>query len=200
VSSAPKPPTPAPLDYATMEQMAKAQGPYRRLRRAASVAAGDGWTIVIFGGLSLLCTLAFGFSLNGFLLGTALVVMGVVEIKGGKALLKLDPTAPRRLCWNQIFLASALTVYAIWNLLATLGGHTSELAREIASLDAGMANDIEHMYVVITRLMYVCLIVVSVLAQGGLAFYYHRREKMLADYLATTPPFILEMQRAGLGV
>jgi hypothetical protein len=41
------------------------------------------------------------------------------------------------------------------------------------------------------------LIVASFLYQGGMAWYYSSRSKLLSDYLATTPQWIIDYQRGG---
>ena len=49
----------------------------------------------------------------------------------------------------------------------------------------------------ITIWVYVGLILGSILFQGLTAVYYSSRTKILEDYLATTPQWIIDYQRGG---
>jgi hypothetical protein len=170
-----------------------------RVRRAANVASFDGWTIAVFGALTLLVGLTDPISI---VMGLGLLAVAVVELRFGARLRRLDPDAPKALAWNQLALGSLLFAYAAWRLSVVLRGGGSEYASIIASDPdlAKMLGPIEGLTRMIMTTVYATLMAVGVFGQGSLALYYFTRRAHLRVYLAHTPPWIIEMQRAGVSI
>lgn len=177
-------------------QIADARMAWKRIRRAVGVARFDGWTIGLFGGLTLLFGLT---SPSGLAIGVGMLAIAAVELWGAARLSRLDASATRMLGFNQIAIAIMLTAYAAWSLYAAAYGPAATSAmtadeREVAS----MLGPVDELTRQIQYLIYGILIIVAVFGQGSLALYYFTRARHVRAYLAQTPPWIIEMQKAGV--
>lgn len=159
------------------------------------MALFDGWSIAVF---AILTFIGGIFGAVGFLLGALMGVIAFVELFHANRLRSLDVRAPRALMINQIVFACLLIAYAGWNLLfpAAMSAEIQASARDLKSIGI----DFESMNRAINQLFYGGLIIVAVFGQGSLALFYWRRQKMVREYLSQTPQWIVQMQRAGVGV
>jgi hypothetical protein len=206
--SAPPPPLPvvgtaaAPVGFsaAQLQELADARLRAKKLRRACSMAAFDGWATAIFAALSLVGGLV-SLSVSGLLVGAGLATIAYVEFRGRAMLRRLDDRAPSWLGYNQVGFAGLLIVYALWNLWS-IHHDPSQIQSAVASDPqlAEMLGPIEDMVRLVFVLVYVTLIAVAVFVQGGTAWFYFSRAKHLRAYLAQTPEWILAMHRAGIPV
>jgi hypothetical protein len=173
----------------------------RRIRRAARVAAVDGWTIVVFGALTMLVGIG---DVSTMAIGGVMVVIGAVEVRGGARLKKLDAGAGRVLGWNQVALGALLLGYAVWRLVALRrgdGGVSALLGTAGADPDVkAMLGSVEELARQVMWWTYVTLAMVAVAGPGALAWYYFSRAKHVRAYVERTPGWIVEMQRAGVSV
>ena len=178
------------------QQMSAARIAAKKVRRAASVATADAWMLAIVAVPSLAAGL-IDRGLIGILLGAALCAIACVEFSGAKRIRRLDPSSTRMLGFNQLALAAVLIIYSLWSLHQAMnGGLAAELKEHEAELQA-MGKEMEDMLQTTTNLVYYTLIAVAVFMQGGTALYYFSREKHIRQYVETTPPWIVEMQRNG---
>ena len=179
--------------------MIDARNAAKKIRRVATVATGDAWTIAIFAALSFICGLTSGVS--GILMGVAMGVVAYVEFTGASRVRRLDASATRTLGYNQLALAGVLIIYALWNLFATSSsGLSAEINSQLGSMGGsgmGVAKEAQDIGQLVNNLVYGSLIAIAIFAQGGTALYYFSREKHITQYVQTTPPWIIEMQRAG---
>jgi hypothetical protein len=184
-----------PLTDEHLRQLAASHAQTLKIRRAIGIARFDGWTVGIFGALTLL----FGITtVSGVVLGGALGVIAYVEMRASLRLRKLQPASTRVLGFNQLGLACVLITYAAWRIYHEMNG-TGEYAA-IAASDADLGRvlqPVEDLTRFFILAMYGGLIAVAVFAQGGLALYYFTREKYVRAYLAHTPDWVLAVQRAG---
>jgi hypothetical protein len=175
----------------------------RKIRRAARVAAVDGWTIVVFGALTML--LGIG-DVSTIVIGAVMVMIGAVEVKGGARLKKLDAGAARVLGWNQVVLGSLLLAYAVWRLVTLRhGGAGADMSAILGTAGADpdvkqMLGGVEELARQIMLWVYLTVAAVAVAGPGVLAWYYFSRARHVRAYLERTPPWIVEMQRAGVVV
>lgn len=96
----------------------------------AVVSALSGWSLLLLGALSLLFS-AFGADLAGSLIGLALLVHGVYELRQRVRLLRgEDAKAARRLAGNQLALAVSVGAYLGWQVLAIDKGRLHALLNE----------------------------------------------------------------------
>jgi hypothetical protein len=191
-----------PLDPAQVADLERAQKRAAKLRRVARVASLSGWTTLLFGLLALPFGLTSGVALA---LGLALVAVGYRELTLRSHLLRLDLAAPRALAVNQILLALVVCGYAGLQLAGHTPGQgaiSTALANE-PSLAGDPATErilqsvtgVENM---IIWGVYGSLIAGTVVMQGLTARYYASRTRVLSDYLAETPGWVLELNRRGL--
>lgn len=175
----------------------------RTIRRAARVAAVDGWTIVIFGALTMLVGVGDVLTMA---IGGVMVMIGAVEVKGGARLKMLDAGAARVLGWNQVVLGTLLLAYAVWRLVALRhGGAGADLSAVLGTAGADpevkqMLGGVEELARQIMLWVYVTVAAVAVGGPGMLAWYYFSRARHVRAYLERTPGWIVEMQRAGVVV
>jgi len=192
--------TPPSLGPEVQQQLLAAQLRAKKLRNCAKVANTDAGTLALFAVLSLLCDLidrSAGFS--GIALALLLGVVSFLEFRAIHRFKRLDPQATKALVLNQIILAAGLIAYAGWRWYAESragGGLPADLKPYEKDL-GDMAKDIEGIGQTVTQVLYASMILIAIFGQGGLALYYHTREKFLKAYITETPAWIQEMQRAG---
>ena len=183
-----------PLSPQDLEQIELARKRGKCIRRAVSMAAFNGWTAGIFAAASLVCGL---FSFVSFLLGTVLAVVAYNEFRGARDLRRFDERAPRRLALGQIGLCVALVLYGAWGLYTTFTTPSEYQAVLAGSAQAAeLVGSIESLQTTVSLGVYGGLIVLSIIFQGGTAWYYFRRQRLVRAYIAETPAWILELERA----
>jgi hypothetical protein len=157
------------------------------------VAAVSGWTLTVFAALTLLCGL---FSASALLPGAGLAVLAWLELRGSRRLRLFDLSAPCRLGWNQIALATLIAACGVWGIVSAVTGaspYESQLAAGGPVAEA--LQPIDRLQRVLTVLFYAVVIVFSLLTQGGLSAYYFTRRRHLSAYLSNTPSWIVDMLR-----
>jgi uncharacterized membrane protein YfcA len=182
-----------------LQQRAEARQLGKKVRRAIRTATFSSWTIAIFAGLTTLSSL---FDPAGLVLGLGMCAVAWYEFRGAAQLRRLDPEAPRLLARNQIYLGILLFAYAAWGLYHALSGPAFGMDPALAAdpaLSAAM-KPFEGLARMISISVYVTLALVAIFAQGGTAWYYASRAKYIRHYVQNTPAWILQMQRAGVGV
>jgi len=182
-----------PLSANHLAELDIAKRRAKKIRRAAKVATFGGWTTGIFAAFSLLFGL---FSLTSLLLGIAFSIVAFNEFAGAKMLRRLDPRAVRRLSLNQVFFCSVLIAYSVWSIIAALHNPnplTSQLPDSGEVMDA--LGPIADMETNIMLVLYGSIIPLSLIFQGGTAWYYHTRRKHLLAYTRKTPAWIIELQK-----
>jgi hypothetical protein len=191
-------PAATPASPQHLAQIAWAREQARPILRAANVAAMSGWTIAIFGGLTLITSL---FSITGLLLGAGMCVMAYFELQGAKMIRRLDVQAPKKLATNQLILGGALILYAVISMWSALNG-PSEIDRAIGNDPqiAQMMGSIGSLEKVAYIGLYGGVIFAAIVGCGGTAWYYTTRRRHIEKYLKEAPPWIIELQRAGMSV
>jgi hypothetical protein len=184
---------PGPLSADNLTQLDIAKKRAKKIRRAAKVAVFGGWSTGIFAALSLI----FGiFSMTSLLLGIAFSIVTFNEFVGARMLRRLDRRAPMRLCLNQVFFCSVLIAYSVWSIYRTLNNPnplTSQLAESGAMMDA--LGPIAEMETTLMLVIYGAIIPLSLIFQGGTAWYHFTRRKHLLAYIQKTPAWIVELQK-----
>ncbi len=161
----------------------------RKILAAGKVAAFNGWTIGIFAALTLL----FGIG-NVVVMGLA-VGLGVVawnEFKGRAALRSLEPSAGRFLCNNQLGLMVLIVAYGLWSIWRVQAGPPDPEMVQLQDL-VGVGSDLIGQ---LTVVLYLGVIAATVIFQGLNARYYLKRTAMTEAYLAETPAWVVDLQRA----
>jgi hypothetical protein len=169
----------------------------KKIRKAAGVAAFNGWVTAFFA----LTSAPFApFSMIGFLVTIGLAVVAYNEFQGRKRLLQLDQKAADMLGWNQLGFLALIVVYSLSMLYSGLTGESpfaAELSKtpELAEV-LGPVQQYDDLYRLIIVAVYGTVIALSVVFQGGNAWYYFSRRRILAGYLKETPSWICDVQRA----
>jgi hypothetical protein len=159
------------------------------------VASFNGWTMAIIAALSAASAL---FDTSGLPITVGLAFVAFNEFRGRKRLLQFDPSAATMLGWNQLGLLAMVIVYCLWTLYGSFGqsGAVAAELKSYADLDAalGAAGGFEDLYKNVVLAIYGSVIALSILFQGGNAFYYFTRRRLIEDYIAETPAWIREVQ------
>lgn len=178
-----------PLSPEEREELARASERSRKLMGATKVAAFNAWTFAIFAGLSILFGLVDR-SLVGLAVGIALAIIARNEFRGRALLQDYRPEGPRLLTRNALWLMALIVLYCLWAIHGATSTPNPSYAQleEAAGLDQGYISRI-------TAFAYAAVIVLTVLLQGLMARYYHRRTGMVQEHLTETPAWVVEIQR-----
>jgi len=187
----------APLTPKHLAELTSAQDRAKKIRTAAAVAAFNGWVTGFFG----LASAPFApFSLVGFLVTAGLGVIAYNEFQGRKRLLQFDPKAATLLGWNQVGFLALIVVYSLYMLWSGLSGggpFAAELTKNPELADVlGPVQQYDDLYRMIVIAVYGTLILLSAIFQGGNAYFYFSRRKLIESYLRETPAWICDVQRA----
>ncbi|WP_146441727.1 hypothetical protein [Botrimarina colliarenosi] len=199
VAALPISPT-GPLSESQHREVAVAHDRSRKIRRAAGVAAFNGWSIGVLAALSAPFAL---FSLPALVLAGGMGLVAWNEFRGRRRLLAFDESAPAFLGWNQLGFLALIIVYCVWQLVTSLSGD-SPFAAELAAKPQlrevfGSGDGIDSLYRVIVMAFYGVVIALSVVFQGGNAVYYFTRRKHVIAYRQSTPTWVREVQSATAG-
>jgi hypothetical protein len=145
--------------------------PQRPTARAVRFARANGLGYVVFG----LLTLAGALSSLGLdaLLGAWLAAAGLIERRAAAALEKGDSSAGKTLSRNELALCGAIVGYAALRITAFPSPGLSDPALLGDALGLG-ASDVAEMAAEMAKLLYSTVAIVSVVYQGGAAYYFSR--------------------------
>ncbi len=192
-----------PLSVTHRRELTAARDRAKSIRKAARVAAFNGWTTAVAAALSAMFIL-FDHSGVAIAITLGLLIVAYNEFRGRKRLLSFDPNAATLLGWNQLALLAMVVMYCLWSLYTSLGG-ASTMATELkgyAELDSvlGSVGGFEELYKTITLAVYGGAIGLSVLFQGGNALYYFTRRRHVEEFIAETPQWVREVQGGSIPV
>lgn len=180
----------SPLSPQHLQQLTDAKARARKVRRAASIAALSGWTMLVFAIISLAFAVFSDWSAWAVAIGLLLVSLN--ELRGGGLLRRADPAGATVLGWNQLILAALLVAYATWSLASALRQPPSAaLQSGDPDLDATIAN----ISSTITYALYGGMAVLGLLLPGLTSIYYFTRARVVRSFLAETPDWIVEIMR-----
>jgi len=152
----------------------------KKRRNAYRMSQVNGWNIAGFGVLSLI-VVSFWFNVAGLMVSLSLLVFGLMEVSGGRALRDGRPGAVGRLCASQGLLMLSLEVYCLVQLLSFDGAHPEAILSERVQvlLHQLVMDSYMEAWMVKTSFMlvYLCMMFVILFYQGGMYFYYRSRRK-----------------------
>jgi len=180
-----------------LEQIAAARLRGTRIRRAAMMASISGWSMAIFGGITLLSGL---FDPAALLLGAGLSLAACLELRGARELRRLDVTAPKRLARNQILLGSMIVGYAAFQLYRALTGPGLISSQSSDPQVGQMLGSFDDVARSITMIFYGAIMLVGIVVPALTAFYYASRRKYVEDFVEKAAPWIVELNRRGIAV
>lgn len=187
------PPASGPLSSGDLLALSDGRLRARKLRRAARIAHFSGWTMIVFGVLTLLMVLLG--DVVAAILGAALLAAGFVELRGGAMLARFDPAGPTLLMWNQVCVGAMLVAYCAWSLSSSLkhpileqvGGSTGDRQMDALVTDLSFT---------LTYGLYGGVILIGITAPGLTAWYYFSRGSLIREMLAQTPAWVIAAMRA----
>ncbi|HZZ44149.1 MAG TPA: hypothetical protein VFE58_14525 [Tepidisphaeraceae bacterium] len=175
-------------------EIAEAKKRFVRIRREISVAVFDAWSVAIFAGITVVCSLG---SISGMFVGFGMGVIAFVEFRSIARLRQLDPDAPHALGRNQLVFATVLILYAAYNLLFPGAGLSAEI-KDAAGADPELASTLAGVSDMVNHILYAGVIAFALVFQGGCAIYHYTRTRYLKQYLQETPEWIRKLHSAGL--
>ncbi len=185
-----------PLSDAHLDQIRLASKRAKPIEKAVRYAGFSGWATLLAGVLSL----PFAFGDTPMLIFTiALAGIGTRELTLRRSLRSLESWAPRKLAINQLLLGSTLMIYAIFMLVSAPAQTMIESAMQadptIQSTPelAGMMDDLIVFEQMATALIYVGMIVLAIIFQGGTALYYLRKGSKLKKFHKHTPDWVVRV-------
>lgn len=190
----------SPLSAEHIAEIRRATARSKKIRRCASVAAFSGATMVFFAVTTLMMGL-FGDWLS-LACGAALGIIAYNELRGASGLKRFDPGAARLLAINQIGLGVLICGYSTLSLVMAVRNPAIKSA--IAQMNGAAANpEIEGAIASIETItnmaiygLYGTLFVVGIIVPGLTALYYASRGRMVKEFVAGTPPWVIDAMRA----
>lgn len=177
-----------PLTPEDTEQLAAAIDRSAKIRKAARIAAVNGWVLAI----SAAFTAPFApFGAVSFLLFVALSILAWNVFRGLKMLKAFQEEGPDLLWKNELGLMAVITIYCGWGIWSSI---TGPLSPSLAELQV-MLPDVVDLMGDLTVAVYAVIIVATVLFQGSMARFYHTRIAVVREYLADTPEWTVEVVR-----
>jgi hypothetical protein len=192
-----------PLSVAHRRELADARDRAKTIRKAARVAAFNGWTT---GAAAVFSAMFLFFDRSGIAIAitVGLSIVAYNEFRGRKRLLNFDPSGATLLGWNQLGLLAMIVIYCLWMLSGSSAEAASALSSQMKSNTErellSMAGDLEGLYKTATLAMYGGAIVLSLLFQGGNALYYFTRRRHVEDFIAETPQWVRDVQGGSIPV
>src|SRR3954451_8547255 len=113
-----------PLSVTHRRELSAARDRAKTIRKAARVAAFNGWTTAAAAAFSAMFLL-FDRSPAAIAITLGLSIIAYNEFRGRKRLLNFDPSAATMLGWNQLGLLAAIVAYCLW----MLSGPSAEAAK-----------------------------------------------------------------------
>ena len=173
-----------------LREVALAQQRGKKIRRAVTTAKIDGGITAFFAGV---CMLSSFLGIEGPILGVILGAVAFNSFRNAGKLAKFDRAAPAKLAMNQVYLAGAVILYALYELHANLTGSASGHLAELAGM-GDMGADIAGLERTVIWAVYGGLIAGTILAQGLTGLYYFSRAKLVQEYMDQTPAWVAELQ------
>src|SRR5262245_47276944 len=170
-----------PLTEEHRYQLAAATNRLVPVRKAARIASTNAWITGIIAALSWPFAM---FSVVGFLVAVGLTVVAYNEFSGRRRLLEFDPSAATSLARNQLGFLALIVVYCVWSIYSNLAGG-NQLLKDIGAnpdlkdlgIDSNLAASGGQLVALLIVGFYGLVIFLSVIFQGGMAYYYASRRK-----------------------
>jgi len=165
--------------------------------RILAISRLNGWSVIIIASLASVLALFMG-DLVGLSVGVLAVVSGWMELKGRRLLKKRDAWGMRWLVRAELLLLAVLSCYAIRGLVSFDAGYVKDellpKAREMSQLLGVSLDDVlpssnmtETKLLSLVRLTFIAVygtvLLVTLLYQGGMVFYYRRKTEGVANLL-----------------
>jgi len=189
---------PGPLSAEDLATVREAADLRKKILKTARTARGSGTTSLVIGLLALLCS-AISPSASAVLVSLSITAIGIIEITLGNRLRRGDPSAGRNLAFNQLALLGVIALYCLSQMLgydaqAVKNSILSPEVRQVGTnIAAGMDEIVDRWGALAVYGFYGLVIFLSVLFQGGMAWYYARRGRYARRFHQSTPAWVLDL-------
>lgn len=175
----------------------------KTLKRVLVIAAFDGWSLIIVAGLSLLLTLLLVEPV-GIVLSLLVLTAGMIEFRGRRALKNSDAeTGMKLLVRSQLFLLAVILIYCARSIGSFDADYVKEQVIPAVSdmyqslLGINLAEYLQQAGLTVADLvplahkafliLYGSVAFISTLYQGGMAWYYRSRTRLVTEALTPRP-------------
>lgn len=163
----------------------------KTLRNVLAISAIDGWSIALFAGLCTLISLLTG-GWIGVVVGGLVTAAGVLELRGRARLIRGEQSGLALLVRAQLLILGVIWLYSFENLIAfdqtaLMAAVTPEMRSALSQAGVSL-SDLEPLVKPVYFGLYLTVIGVTLLFQGGLALYYQSRKARVALALAERTP------------
>ena len=184
-----------PLTQQDQNEISAAHARAKKIRKAAGVAAFNGWATTVFAAISAPFAL---FSVSGAIVTIGLSVVAYNEFCGRKRLMQFDSSAASLLGWNQLGFLGLIVVYCIWMLIVGFSSEGPFAAEIRAKPELAVAIDnieqFDQVYLILMVAVYATVMVLSVIFQRLNSLYYFSRRKHIERYVNETPDWVVGLQ------
>ena len=167
------------------------------------MATMSAWMLAIFAVISLPGVFS---SFTGFFIVAGLGACSFFEFRGRNALRGMNPQGASMLARNQWVLGAVIVVYALSNVVATLGGagHYDQAIQATPQLEQILGSDggrggLGGLMKSLTLMYYVLVGVGGAVGQLFMWRYHARRRPLVEAFVADTPGWIQEPVNASGG-
>ena len=148
-------------------------------QRVIKVSGLNGWSILVVAGLFAVISLLMGDGL-GAMVGVAVLVSPIMELKGRSLFKEGRPGSRQWYLRSQLWLLSVIFIYSISQLLGFFyfSSGVADLPPDVReALYAALSVNEATLNALVGKIylsVYLTIILVSLIYQGGLFFYYRR--------------------------
>jgi hypothetical protein len=188
----------SPLSEADMAAIRRAIVLRAPLTRAGRIARTSAITTLVIAACTLPCLL-LGPSLSILIITAGLAVVGVIDYRASRQMLQAKPGTHSVLCRNQLCLLGVIVLYCGIQMAtfsteearnAALSPETRSQLVALPDMQQSIDNIVDKWAAVFHYGLYGAFILLSVLCQGGLAFYYFTRRRSIEQFNASTSLWI----------
>ena len=172
------------------------RSPQDVLKRVRRIAAVNGWSVAVFSGLCTLISLLTG-AAGGAAVGLMVTLGGVMELRGHRMLGRRLPDGMSWLVRGQLVVLGTIWIYAVSRLASfdpelAMGNMTAEMEQLLAESGV-MMSDVLPLVKIAFYAIYITVLLVTLIYQGGLALYYRSRTAVVTEALKA-PPTVNRME------
>lgn len=194
--------TAGPLSREQIAQISAAKRELTPILKCQKVAQRTAGGLISAGILTVILAFFGSFSITGLVMGLWMTVAGFIEHWQGQRIHHLKPEALTILIRNQLLLGAMFVVLGSWWMLEVrLGWMSATEKKEIHSVITAMstvgggARAVTSLITSIEYIAYGSIVALGLCGQGWLSLYYVHRRNLLKKYLASTPEWIISLQR-----
>lgn len=184
------------MSDAHLHQIALCAKRAKPIEKAVRFASFSGWSTLLAGALTI--PFAIG-KLSLLIFAITLAAIGTRELTLRRSLKVLDVKATRKLAINQLVLGGALISYAVYMLLSVpSAGMISTALQSDPMMQStpelsGMFDDLAQLEQTAMALMYVAMIFLAFVLQGGTSLYYLLKGSKLKKLHKETPHWVVQV-------